>query len=165
MTDLSAPMTYLLVMGSVALSVLFTLGWAFSRLLRWLAAGLPLGGGKAGRKPAKRSGATRQAGAAKASRSANAGSRRKAKAKAGAKPPSEPWALTRRLAEWRSSIAMALVAAPTYLVARLVEHGMSFRPPHNVPSGFTTLVIVLGWLAAGLILLALLHRLAVWRCR
>ncbi|WP_162622985.1 hypothetical protein [Billgrantia lactosivorans] len=157
--ELSAPMTYLLVMGSLALSVLFTLGWALSRLLRWLASGLPVGSGKARRKPARRSGASRQAATAKASR----GSR--AKPKAGHKPPREPWRITRRLAEWRSSTALALVAAPTYLVARLVEHGMSYRPPHSVPSGFTSLVIGLGWLAAGLILLALVHRLAAWRCR
>ncbi|MGR2740877.1 hypothetical protein ACUY1T_20725 [Billgrantia sp. Q4P2] len=155
-------MTYFLVMGSLVLSVLFTLGWALSRLLRWIAGGLPGGGGKAKRKPVRR-GATRQAGAAKASRSASAGTR--SKAKAGAKPPSEPWRITRRLAEWHSSTALALVAAPTYLVARLAEHGMSFRPPHSVPSGFNALVAGLGWLAAGLILLALIHRLAVWRCR
>lgn len=153
-------MTYLLVMGSLVLSVVFTLGWALSRLLRWVAAGLP-GGGKAKRKPARRSGATRQSGSSRASRGAGT----KAAAKASAKPPREPWRVTRRLAEWHSSTAFALVAALTYLVARLAEHGMSFRPPHSVPSGFTALVAGLGWLAAGLILLALLHRLAAWRCR
>ncbi|MFQ3787572.1 hypothetical protein [Halomonas sp. A29] len=154
-------MTYFLVMGSLVLSVLFTLGWALSRLLRWMAGGLP-SGGKAKRKPARRSGATRQASAAKV-RSSSAGTR--GKAKAGAKPQGEPWRITRLLAEWHSSTALALVAAPTYLVARLAEHGIGFRPPHTVPSGFTALVAGLGWLAAGLILLALLHRLAVWRCR
>lgn len=153
-------MTYFLVMGSLVLSVLFTLGWALSRLLRWITGSLPGGSGKARRKPVKR-GASRQANVAKASRSAGT----RSKAKAGAKPPSEPWRLTRRLAEWRSSTALALVTALIYLVARLAEHGMSFRPPHSVPSGFTSLVAGLGWLAAGLILLALLHRLAIWRCR
>ncbi|MDX5378818.1 MAG: hypothetical protein LPK08_15035 [Halomonas sp.] len=165
MIDLSAPMTYLLVMGSVALSVLFTFGWALSRLLRWLADGLPLGGAKAKRKPAKRSGATRQPATAKRSRNASAKASRGAGAKADVKPPSEPWRITRGLAEWRSSTALALVAAPTYLTARLVEHGMSFRPPYAAPSGFDALVAGLGWLSAGLILIALMHRLAVWRCR
>ncbi|MCE8018910.1 hypothetical protein HOP51_02080 [Halomonas sp. MCCC 1A11036] len=156
-------MTYLLVMGSLVLSVVFTLGWALSRLLRWVAAGLPGGGKpKAKRKPARRSGATRQSGSSRTSRGAGT----KTAAKASAKPPPrEPWRITRRLAEWRSSTAFALVTALTYLVARLAEHGMSFRPPHNVPTGFTALVAGFGWLAAGLILLALLHRLAVWRCR
>lgn len=156
-------MTYFLVMGSLVLSVLFTLGWALSRLLRWVAGGLPGGSGKAKRKPARRSGATRQAQAAKGTRSSNTSS--KSKAQAVAKPSSEPWRITRRLAKWHSSTALALVVAPSYLVARLVEHGMSFRPPHTVPDGFTSLVVGLGWLAAGLILCALIHRLAVWRCR
>lgn len=168
MIDLSAPMTYLLVMGSVALSVLFTLGWALSRLLRWVASGFPLGSGKRAGKArgatSRRGGKTQKTAAAKRAPKSSAKPKATA-AKSVAKPPGEPWRITRRLAAWHSSTALALVAAPTYLVARLAEHGISFRPPHSLPSGFNALVSGLGWLAAGLILLALIHRLAVWRCR
>jgi hypothetical protein len=156
-------MTYFLVMGSLALSVLFTFGWALSRLLRWAASGFSLSGGAArgGRKAGRRSGATRSAGKAKAGKAKASASR----GKASAKPLSEPWRITRLLAELRSSVALALVASLIYLVARLAEYGISYRPPHTLPSGFDTLLIGLGWLSAGLILLALLQRLAAWRCR
>lgn len=169
MIELSAPMTYLLVMGSVALSVLFTLGWALSRLLRWVASGFPLGSGKRAGKArgatSRRGGKTQKTAAARRAPKASSAKPKTSAAKAASKPPGEPWRITRRLAAWHSSTALALVAAPTYLVARLAEHGMSFRPPHTLPSGFDTLVTGLGWLAAGLILLALIHRLAAWRCR
>jgi hypothetical protein len=161
-------MTYFLVMGSLALSVLFTLGWALSRLLRWVASGLSLGAGKGSARSRRSSGrGGRAAKTAKSNARTRAGAKSAAKAgaTAKAKPAGEPWRITQRLAEWRSSTALALVAAFTYLVARLAEHGMSYRPPHTLPSGFDTLLLGLGWLSAGLILIALLHRLAVWRCR
>ncbi|MBA2778980.1 hypothetical protein [Billgrantia kenyensis] len=161
-------MTYFLVMGSLALSVLFTFGWALSRLLRWAASGFSLGGGAArgGRKGGRRSGATRSAGKAKAGKAKTGTAKVSAsRSKASAKPTSEPWRITRLIAEWRSSVALALVASLIYLVARLAEYGISYRPPHTLPSGFDTLLIGLGWLSAGLILLALLQRLAAWRCR
>ncbi|MCE8013362.1 hypothetical protein [Billgrantia desiderata] len=161
-------MTYFLVMGSLALSVLFTLGWALSRLLRWVASGLSLGVGKGSarsRRSAGRGSRAAKTAKPKPKPRASAKAAAKAGAAAKAKPVGEPWRITRHLAEWRSSTALALVAALTYLVARLAEHGMSYRPPHTLPSGFSTLLLGLGWLSAGLILLALLHRLAVWRCR
>lgn len=158
-------MTYFLVMGSLALSVLFTFGWALSRLLRWVASGFSPGGGKRAAKP--RRSATKPQASSKTS--ANAAAKPKAKTgtrgRPAAKPAGEPWRITRLLAEWRSSMALALVAAFTYLVVRLAEHGMSYRPPHTLPSGFETLLTGLGWLSASLILLALLQRLAAWRCR
>lgn len=162
-------MTYFLVMGSLALSVLFTLGWALSRLLRWVASGFSFGAGKGGAKARRSPGRSGRAAAKTAKPKPKSKASAKAGAKAGAtakaKPAGEPWRITRYLAEWRSSTALALVAAFTYLVARLAEHGMSYRPPHTLPGGFGTLLLGLGWLSAGLILLALLHRLAVWRCR
>ena len=154
-------MTYFLVMGSVALSILFTLGWIVSRLVRWIAGGFPLGAksktGRAGRKPAARS-STRQARAAKPAAKA------RAKPAAARQGPATPWGITRRLARWHGITPFAVVAAFFYLAVRLVEHGMSFRPPHVLPDGFTALVSNLGWLAAGLMLLSLLHNLAKWRC-
>lgn len=163
-------MTYFLVMGSLALSVLFTLGWALSRLLRWVASGFPLGSDKhAGKARGAATRRTSRASAAKAKPKpqpkAKPSPAKSSRTRPDSKPPSEPWRITRRLAAWRSSIALALVAALIYLVARLVEHGMSFRPPYTAPSGFDALVDGVGWLAAGLILIALLHRLAARRCR
>src|SRR5690554_1062640 len=151
-------------MGSVALSLLFTLGWVVSRLVRWIAAGFPLGAksktGRAGRKPAARSTTTRQTRAAKPAAKA----RTQAKPAAASQSPAIPWRITRRLARWHGITPFAVVTAFFYLAVRLVEHGISFRPPHTLPDGFITLVSYLGWLAAGLILLSLLHNLAKWRC-
>ncbi len=162
-------MTYFLVMGSLVLSVLFTVAWALSVILRWLTSGLPgrnrtssRTAAKAARKPARQAGATRKPAPRKADNSKAAGKAASSKAD---KPPREPWRLTRRLAEWRSSMPLAFVVALIYLVARLAAHGMSFRPPYTAPDGFHDLVIGLGWLSAGLIFIALLHRLAAWRCR
>lgn len=150
-------MTYFLVMGSVALSILFTLGWIVSRLVRWIAAGFPLGAksktGRAGRKPAARQ-----------TRAAKPAAKARAKPAAARQGPATPWGITRRLARWHGITPFAVVAAFLYLAVRLVEHGMNFRPPHALPEGFTTLISYLGWLAAGLILLSLLHNLAKWRC-
>ncbi|PMR73530.1 hypothetical protein [Billgrantia endophytica] len=153
-------MTYFLVMGSLALSVVFTVGWALWRTMRWAASSLPgsgRGGGKgrkASRKPAVRKPAAR-------SKAPGKGARKQATAKA----PREPSRLTQWLAEWHATLPLAVVATLIYLVTRLAEHGMSYRPPHTVPSGFHSLIAVLGWVAAVLLLLALINRLASWRCR
>ncbi|MCG6657019.1 hypothetical protein HOP52_04410 [Halomonas campisalis] len=155
-------MTYVLVMGSLALSVLFTLGWALWRGLRWVAGLLPGGvGGRARspRKPARQAAAGRKAPAKSARPAATASS------KPNPKPSRPPWALTRWLAGCQAALPLAAVGTLTYLVARLAEHGMSFRPPHAAPGGFHSLVTALGWLAAGLVLLALVAWLAAWRCR
>ena len=150
-------MTYFLVMGSVALSILFTLGWMVSRLVRWIAAGFPLGAksktGRAGRKPAARQ-----------TRAAKPAAKARTKPAAASQRPATPWRITRHLARWHGITPFAVVAAFLYLAVRLVEHGISFRPPHTLPDGFTLLVSNLGWLVAGLILLSLLHNLAKWRC-
>lgn len=155
-------MTYFVVVGSLALSVLFTLGWALSRLIRWVVAGFPLEGEskskRVGRKPAKRSGATRN-------KKSAAKARPKSQVKPAAKSPSPPWRITQRLAQWQSSTAFAIVVTFLYLAARLAEHGMGYRPPHALPSGFPSLINGLGWLAASLIFLALARYLALWRCR
>lgn len=150
-------MTYLLVMGSVTLSVLFTLGWLLFRLLRLAGGALPGARRSSARKPAKGRGkAARPAAKPKAAAS------KRATAKPTATPP---WRLTQQLAQWHAAMPLALVLSLIYLAARLAEHGMSYRPPHSVPGGYTVLVAGLGWLAAVLIALALLQRLAAWRCR
>ncbi|RDB42142.1 hypothetical protein DU490_14620 [Halomonas sp. DQ26W] len=153
-------MTYFVVMGSLALSVLFTFSWALWRTARWASSSLPGGGRRKGatRKPAKRPAQAKT---------------RKPAPKAAAKPVKKPSAKVRRgpsrltqwLAGWQAALPLAVVTTLIYLVARLVEHGMSFRPPHTVPGGFHSLIIVLGWVAAAMLTLALINRLAAWRCR
>lgn len=154
-------MTYFVVMGSLALSVLFTFGWALWRTASWATARLPGGRSKAGRgKAASRKPAKRPAAQAKA---------RKPAAKPVSKPVSkvrkEPGRLTHWLAEWRAALPLAVVTTLIYLIARMVEHGMSYRPPHTVPGGFHSLIAVLGWVAAVMVTLAVINRLAAWRCR
>ena len=149
-------MTYFVVMGSLALSVLFTFGWALWRTASWATARLPGGRRKGARSKAARKPAKRPAAQAKA---------RKPAAKPAAKAKREPGRLTQWLAEWRAVLPLAVVTTLIYLVARLVEHGMSFRPPHTVPGGFHSLIVVLGWAAAVMLTLALINRLAAWRCR
>lgn len=60
---------------------------------------------------------------------------------------------------------LALVASLVYLVTRLAEYGLRFRPPHEPPSGYQSILTWLAWLASGLLVAALLQRLAAWRCR
>ncbi|AMD00459.1 hypothetical protein [Halomonas chromatireducens] len=149
-------MTYFVVMGSLALSVLFTFGWVLWRTGRWLTASMPGGRRQGGRGKA----ATRKP----AKRPAQAKARKPAK-KPSVKTRREPGRLTQWLAEWRATLPLAVITTLIYLIARLVEHGMSFRPPHTVPAGFHSLIVVLGWAAAVMLTLALINRLAAWRCR
>ncbi|RCV89387.1 hypothetical protein [Billgrantia montanilacus] len=153
-------MTYFIVMGSLALSVLFTFGWALWRTVRWLSGSLPGGGRQGGRgKGAARKPARRPA-QAKARKPAATPVK-----KPSVKARREPSRLTQWMAEWRATLPLAVVTTMIYLVARLVEHGMSYRPPHTVPGGFHSLIVVLGWVAAAMLVLALINRLAAWRCR
>ncbi|MCE9662551.1 hypothetical protein LY622_03780 [Halomonas sp. M5N1S17] len=151
-------MTYFVVMGSLALSVLFTLSWALWRTVRWATSSLPGGRRQGGRgKPATRKPAKARKSAAKPAA--------KPSKKPSVKVRREPSRLAQWLAEWRAALPLAVVTTLIYLVARLVEHGMSFRPPHTVPAGFHSLIVVLGWAAAVMLTLALINRLAAWRCR
>lgn len=153
-------MAYFLVMGGLALSASFTLGWVVWRSLRWLLSRLP--GRRSTRQPVK----SRQRKAAKRAKPpANAASRRQASAKPATRPRREPSRVTRWLAGRHAALPLALVASLSYLVARLAEYGLTFRPPHAAPGGYHAIVIGLGWLAAALLCLAVIQRLAAWRCR
>ncbi|MFG6160090.1 hypothetical protein ACGTNG_14905 [Halomonas sp. 1390] len=161
-------MTYLLVMGGLALSVCFTLGWGMVGMGRWLARRLPGGGGAASRQKARRA-PNRPKAAARPSaktppkartKASDTGNRRSTMAT----PPSEPWRLTRWLARRRSSLPLGLLALLLYGGSRLAEYGMAFRP-HEVPGEFHRLVEALGWSAAVLLALATVSLLAAWRCR
>lgn len=159
-------MTYLLVMGGLALSVCFTLGWGMVGLGRWLGRRLPGGGGSASRQKARRA-PKRPRAAARTSAKAPPKARTKASdtgSRRAAKAPSEPWTLTRWLARRRSSLPLGLLALLLYGGSRLAEYGMAFRP-HEAPGEFHRLVEVLGWTAAGLLALAAVSLLAAWRCR
>ncbi|MGM0986148.1 MAG: hypothetical protein ACQEXI_04090 [Pseudomonadota bacterium] len=150
-------MAYLLVMGGLALSVLFTLGWGLHVAIRWLAGRLP----GAGRKPAARR--TRRA-AARQTPPSRARARKATSAKASPKEPTQPWGLTRWLARWRSPLPLGLLALLLYGGSRLAAYGMAFRP-QAAPGEFHGLVSALGWAAAALLMLASLNLLALWRCR
>jgi hypothetical protein len=146
-------MAYLLVMGALALSVCFTLGWGLVSATRWLAGRLP----GAGRRPPRR--ASRRSPA-----SAKATAKTRARKPAASKPPSQPWRLTRWLARRRFARPLTLLTVPLYALTRLVEYGMTLRP-QSVPVAYHDLVTALGWVAAGLLSLALINLLASWRCR
>ncbi|HSH58013.1 MAG TPA: hypothetical protein VK965_08715 [Halomonas sp.] len=161
-------MAYVLVMGGLALSVSFTLGWALWRLVRvalgWLGGGSPSGATRVkprARKPAAKKPAKAPAGKATASRAATP---RKAAAKPPAKLPREPWGLTRWLAANRSLLPLASLALMLYAFGRLVVFGLQHRPV-EAPASFAQVVMVIGWTAAVLLGLALLSLLARWRCR
>ncbi|MDN3556321.1 hypothetical protein [Halomonas maura] len=139
-------MTYFLVMGGLALSVSFTLGWGLWRTGRWLF-------GRLGRRRAAPSRS-----AAKPRRGGNA-------TRAARRPtPSRPWRLTRALAPLGSALPLGLVTLLLYGGCRLAAHGMTARD-HTAPGAFHRLVEGLGWTAAGLIGLSLLGLVAAWRCR
>lgn len=152
-------MAYVLVMGGLALSVSFTLGWALWRLgrvaLRWLGGGTLRGRSKV--KPKPRQGASR-------TRTTRTPARGKAAATQPANASKSPWALTRWLAGRHSLLPLATLALMLYATGRLVTFGLDHRPV-EAPGGFDGLVEGLGWIAATLIGLALLSLLARWRCR
>ncbi|SEK31492.1 hypothetical protein [Halomonas daqiaonensis] len=146
-------MAYLLVMGGMALSVLFTLAWGLVCVSRWLAGCLP----GADRKPARR--------AARPSPSRpKAAPRSRTRKAAPAKAPAKPWWVTRWLARQRSPLPLGLLALLLYGGSRLAEYGMAFRP-QAAPGEFHGLVSSLGWGAAVLLTLAGMNLLALWRCR
>ncbi len=153
-------MAYVLVMGGLALSVSFTLGWALWRLgraaLRWLGGGPATGKSKV--KPRARKPAARKPAASKAA------TPRKTTARQPAKTPSEPWGLTRWLAARHSLLPLASLALMLYALGRIVVFGLQHRPV-EAPASFAQVVDVVGWTAAVLLGLALLSLLARWRCR
>ncbi|WP_416140549.1 hypothetical protein ACM26W_09305 [Halomonas sp. HK25] len=153
-------MAYVLVMGGLALSVSFTLGWVLWRAARWaweLVAGPPARRRVQPTKPRARK--------APAPRKVAAQSAPKPAAKPAAKPtPREPWALTRWLARRHSALPLASLALILYGLTRVVEFGMTQRPL-SPPAGYHSLVDALGWAAAALLALALLNLMARWRCR
>ncbi|MCA1769970.1 MAG: hypothetical protein LC652_08500 [Halomonas sp.] len=147
-------MAYVLVMGGLALSVSFTLGWMLWRALSW-AWSLVV-------RPSVR-------GATPRPRARKAPAPRKTAAKPATQPaakttPREPWALTHWLAARHSALPLASLALLLYGLTRVVEFGMT-RRPLSPPAGYHTLVDILGWAAAVLMTLTLMNLLARWRCR
>ncbi|MBB3232203.1 hypothetical protein [Halomonas stenophila] len=139
-------MTYFLVMGGLALSVSFTLGWGLWRTGRWLF-------GRLGRRRAT------------PSRSAATPRRRGNAARAARRPaPSGPWRLTQALARLHGAWPLALLVLLLHGGTRLAAHGMAARP-HSLPGEFLQIVEALGWGAVGLGALAGIGLLAAWRCR
>lgn len=157
-------MAYLLVMGGLALSVFFSMGWVLVSVARW--AGRRLPGARSAsprqktRRAPNRSTAAPKATAKASPKVATKESNRAAKAKA----PSEPWRLTRWLARQRSSLPLGLLALLLFGGSRLAEYGMAFRP-HEAPGEFHSLVSALGWASVVLLAVAAVNLLAAWRCR
>jgi hypothetical protein len=154
-------MAYFLVMGSLALSVVFSLGWVLVRSGQWLSGRLS-GGGKAKRppRPPPRTPAKKPARAPSARARAGASPR----SAAGGKTRAEPWRLTRWLAAWRFALPLSLLTALLYGFTRLAEYGMAARP-HDAPGAYHELVAFLGWSTAVLVGLAVIQQLASRRCR
>ena len=150
-------MAYILVMGGLALSVSFTLGWILVRSGRWAWQRVTGGGGSRKPRPRARKAPARQA----SPRSRPTPAARKSKA---ATPPREPWRLTRGLAALRGTRPLTLLVLLLYGLTRLAEFGMTQRP-QAAPAAYHTLVTGLGWACAAMLALAVLHLLAVWRCR
>ncbi len=154
-------MAYFVVMGSLALSVVFSLGWLLVRSGQWLS-GRVSGGGKA-RRPRRAPAKTPRRPPASRAR-AGAATRSKAQVKAQIKTESAPWPLTRWLAAWRFALPLSLLAALLYGLTRLAEFGMAARP-QEAPGAYHELVGFLGWSTAVLVGLAVIQQLASWRCR
>lgn len=144
-------MLYFIVMGSLALSLAFSVGWVLWRSGRWLLGRLPGSG-----RQAKASGRKAPA--------------RKPKPPAGKSPrkvPSTrraPWAITRGLAQCGSILPLTPLVLLVYGGLKLAERGMA-NSPRTPPAGFYDLVITLGWLALGLMGISLIVLIARWRCR
>lgn len=149
-------MAYFVVMGSLALSVVFSIGWLLVRSGQWLTSRLS-GGGKTGR--SRRAPAKTPASRARPA----AAPRGKAKAKTKTKAQITPWPLTRWLAAMRFALPLSLLLALLYGMTRLAEHGMAARP-HAAPGAYHELVAFLGWSTAVLVGLAVIQLLASWRC-
>ena len=155
-------MAYVLVMGSLALSVSFTLGWVMWRAGGWAWRGLIGGSGTRKPKPRARKAPARQASPRSRSTTARKATPR-AKAKSVASP-ADPWRLTRGLAALSGTRPLAMLTLLLYGLSRLVEFGMTQRPL-SPPTGYHSLVNVLGWSAAALLALTILNLMARWRCR
>lgn len=172
-------MAYLLVMGSVLLSIGVCLGWACWSLGRWALGRLLPGGrqssgtatqkAKPGPRARSRSDAPTKA-ASKAANKAQAKSepRQESRASRGKAASSKavkntpPWALTRGLSRFGSALPLGLLMALIYGVVRLAEKGMAARA-ESTPEGYHQLVSVLGVTAVALLALALVSRFCRWR--
>lgn len=168
-------MAYVLVVGGLALSVSFTLGWALWRLVRvalgWVGGGPPSGATKIKprarksqpRKPQPKQSQPKKP-ASKAPAAKAEAPRRAPAREPAAKSASEPWGLTRWLAASRTFLPLTSLALMLYALGRLVGFGLQHRPA-QAPASFGQAVTGLGWAAAILGGLALLALLARWRCR
>ncbi|MBY5970507.1 hypothetical protein [Halomonas denitrificans] len=153
-------MAYLLVMGSVLLSIGVCLGWMCWSLGRWLLAGILPERTPAAKKPTPKARSKR----APASRAKKAGSDKAAAAKATTsapktprpkREPTPPWSLTKALARVRSALPLGLLMALVFGVVRLAEKGMAERA-EDVPQGYHQLVSTLGGLTLVMLALALI---------
>lgn len=157
-------MAYMLVMGSVLLSVVVCLGWASWALGRWC--WMRLSPPQASpRKASSRKTPTpkpRQSAARKKQTTSRADTVSRSSRRKEPSEPAPPGGLTRLLASCRAALPLGLLILFLYGGARLAEVGMQ-SSQKAVPESYHQAVWVLGWAALGILLLAALALLATWR--
>ncbi|MBF8223921.1 hypothetical protein [Halomonas sp. 328] len=137
-------MLYFLVMGAIALSMLFSVAWLLVKTIRLIRP----------RRPA-RAGRSRQASARGKSQAAKRGK------------PQAPGRFARLLAHLsplRGAAPLCLVAWATYGALRLAHHGMQ-ASPRTPPGTFDDLIAVVGGLALVLLVATLIGLLGHWQRR
>ncbi|WP_417330879.1 hypothetical protein [Halomonas cupida] len=156
-------MAWMLVMGSVMLSVVVCLGWAGWALGRWCLGRLNTSSAPPKKSTSRRTPtpSKRQPTARRKTSSTRSSTSRSTAGKADAEP-SPPWGLTRLLASCRAALPLGLLVLFLFGGARLAEVGMQ-SSSQSVPDGYHKVVAVLGWTASLTLLLAVLSLLASWR--
>ncbi|MBH8580582.1 hypothetical protein [Bisbaumannia pacifica] len=139
-------MLYFLVMGAIALSVLFSVAWLAIKVTRLV---------RPRRAPANRS------------RRARPGSSRSKSQTTKRSKPQAPGRLARLLAPLsplRGAAPLCLVAWTTYGALRLAHHGM-LASPRTLPDTFDNLISVVGGVALALLVATLVGLLGHWQYR
>lgn len=149
-------MVWMLVMGSVMLSIVACLGWAAWALGSWCV-GRWRSSSTPPKKAASRSTPMPRKRQPAARRSASSAGARKVDAE-----PSPPWLLTRLLASCGAALPLGLLVLFLFGGARLAEVGMQ-SSSQSVPDSYHKAVEVLGWTGSLTLLLAALSLLASWR--
>ncbi len=140
-------MLYFLVMGAIALSVLFSVAWLVTRAIRLV---------RPARRP--RASRSRQASARPARGPTQTAKRGKPK------PPGRFARLLARFSPLRGAAPLCLVAWATYGALRLAHHGM-LASPRTPPDTFDGLIAIVGGLALALLVATLIGLLGHWQRR
>lgn len=162
-------MMYFLVVGVLALSCSFILGWGLWRLTCWgLAWVWPQRLDSSKRKPKPVNTNVDKAKAEKISVSkekiAKARPRKPTEGREKMTKSAEPGRLMQQLVLLSDLLPLGILAVLLYGGARLVAYGMA-NVEQRIPAGFYQLVAVLGWASVALLVLSIVGYWAIWRCR